>query len=176
MPYQEQMGELPVPLGDEGRERTLHGEGVVGIGVGEAVRDPDDVRVHGKGRDVKSHGEDDIRGFSSYAGEAFQVFAGAGELPAVVVNNRFGEVHDIFRLVSVEAGTPDDGPHINKAGPRKVLEVRIYAEKIPGHRVDLPVGGLRGKDHGDRELVQIAVSKTRLHVSVISPQRPEDFV
>jgi hypothetical protein len=61
MPYHEQMGELPVSLGNEGRERPLHGKRVARIGIREPVGDPYDVRVHGQGRDVKAHGEDDIR-------------------------------------------------------------------------------------------------------------------
>ena len=83
--------------------------GKYGCAFGEAgaVGDAEDVGVNGHGRFAEGGVQDDVGGFASDAGQAFQGFALVGDLRAVFVDEDAAGFEDVCGFVVVEADGVD---------------------------------------------------------------------
>ncbi len=120
---------------------------------GEAV----DMRVHGKRGLAEGLGHEYGGGFVADAGQGFEFLEGAGNLPAVALEEQAGHFADVFRLHRREAAGAHDGVNL-RDGERSHFRGGVGEGKELGRdQVDTRVGALRGEDDGDEEGVGVAV-------------------
>ena len=108
----------PLRLGEQSHELTLDDEGVVAVAETEAVRDPQDVGVHGDALiDTKRVPEDDVGGLAADAGEDDELVDVPRKVGRGPGRDPLRKADNAFRLGPEETRRTDDLLHLGQACP-----------------------------------------------------------
>src|SRR5258707_8395880 len=152
VPDQKLMSLRPSIRGQECSQIHLHIVRVVVPAKAEPLRQPANVRVHGKCVFGAEMDANDTGGLVTDAGQSFQLLAGFRNLPLMPLDKDFGGGDQIARLAAVETTALDESFQLGDFGARVALGSGIAAKQSGRDQVDSSVRALRGQDDGNQQL------------------------
>jgi len=140
-----------------------------------AVGNAEDMGIDREGFRAKGAVHHHIGGLAPDTGKGSQDIAIGGNFAAKITQQDFGQGDDVLRLGIEQADGADVLLEAILAEIEHLLRRLHRFEQGAGRLVDTDVGRLRGKHHGDQQLVGVAIGEFRLGSGIGLGETAEEF-